>query len=222
MRSFTCVPFPAPCGPKNNTLTGFMLLESIALFLEYRHDFLDRLFEPSVGVHDNVIIKSLLFLYLSLRVGPTLLDLDIGELGIALPNAPLQSVNILGNNENGGRTIVSLVIASAHEVGIHDDEVTALDLLLKVRRIRSIVRVTVLDICRFENVPCLFFPLKLLLREKIVINTVLFSRARRARRGGYQPLYAREYRSTISLVIVLSPLPEGPAMTTTLRPSMSG
>ena len=94
------MPLPEPEIPKNATVTGDILFESIALFLEYSHDFLDRLFELSVGVHDNVIIKSLLFLYLSLRVGPTLLDLDIGKLGIALTDAPLQSVNILGNNEN--------------------------------------------------------------------------------------------------------------------------
>src|SRR3989344_8284584 len=161
--------------PKNATVTGDILFESIALFLEYRHDFLDRLFELSVGVHDNVIIKSLLLLYLSLRVGPTLLDLNTGELGIALPNAPLQSVNILGNNENSGRTIVFLVIAGPHKVGIHDDELTALDFLLKVRRICSIVRVTVLDVCGFENVAGFLFSLELLLGEKIVINTILFS-----------------------------------------------
>src|SRR3989344_6123394 len=142
MRSFTCVPLPEPCGPKNRTVRECILLEIVALFFKYRYDLLDSFVESPVGIHYLIVVLVGIFSHLPFRDTHAFFDLVFRHTRIPRANATLEFLGRTWFYEYGHCAVFLLehiCTLSPFDVYLRKNGLARLKFFLEIREVRSIM-----------------------------------------------------------------------------------
>src|SRR3989338_112513 len=148
----TCVPFPEPEMPKKVTVSGSMMLESIALFAEDFYHPVDGLSERAVGVDDAVVILRRVRAQLVFGDFHTCIKLFLRPLRIARAEPSAELLDTLRHDEYTRRAVALFEKLSAFDIHLREDDVPFFEPALQVGNINAIVGTERRHVAVFGNV----------------------------------------------------------------------